>query len=541
MGMVFRKCYTMPVPAGAEIVERDGQRLARWRVRNGQQRSAEVVDGADGRLRVRGQSRSFMARYRDGNGAIVEIATNCRDEIAARAVLAQLERRAELVRAGVMTAAEDNAADHASVPLERHLDAYERHLQAKGGDPRRIAMLRRRLDRMARECRLSRLSALSAGRVEEWLAHQADLDMAPATRNVYRESLVCFGNWCRRTRRLTHNPFIDLPRAEQNADRRHRRRALTQAELLRLLRVASTRPLAEYGREVVAKPEDTPRAPPSRATWGRRPLTLDGLDAAMQRARDALKENPAFIAQREREGRERALIYKTLALTGLRRGELASLTVSQIDFSGRVAFVVLNAADEKNRQGSTIPLRADLAIDIRAWLDDELEPLRERCRRLGQPVPARLPAGTPLFHMPTGLTRIFDRDLAVAGIAKRDERNRVVDIHALRVTFGTHLCAAGVPLRTAQAAMRHSKSELTANIYTDPKLLDVAGAIEQLPDLAVSTSAERVGAQLRARSAKRRGARAGDAGRARAPRDRELSAEHAAPDGAPRPHTGTFH
>ena len=85
----------------------------------------------------------------------------------------------------------------------------------------------------------------------------------------------------------------------------------------------------------------------------------------------------------------------------------------------------------------------------------------------------------------SGLTRIFDRDLAAACIPKYDERNRVVDVHALRVTFGTHLCAAGVALRTAQAAMRHSKPELTANIYTDPKLLDVAGAINALPELAL--------------------------------------------------------
>lgn len=92
--------------------------------------------------------------------------------------------------------------------------------------------------------------------------------------------------------------------------------------------------------------------------------------------------------------------------------------------------------------------------------------------------------------MPSGLTRIFDRDLAVAGIAKRDERDRVVDIHALRVTFGTHLCAAGVPLRTAQAAMRHSKPELTANIYTDPKLLDITGALAALPSLTNQTAAQ---------------------------------------------------
>jgi hypothetical protein len=31
--------------------------------------------------------------------------------------------------------------------------------------------------------------------------------------------------------------------------------------------------------------------------------------------------------------------------------------------------------------------------------------------------------------------------------------------------------------------MRHSKLELTMNVYTDPELLDVAGVLEALPRL----------------------------------------------------------
>src|SRR5439155_8608322 len=50
-------------------------------------------------------------------------------------------------------------------------------------------------------------------------------------------------------------------------------------------------------------------------------------------------------------GRERALIYKTLVLTGLRKGELASLTVASLSLDGAVAFAQLDAADEKNREG----------------------------------------------------------------------------------------------------------------------------------------------------------------------------------------------
>ena len=353
-------------------------------------------------------------------------------------------------------------------------------------------MLRQRLERLARDCRFSRLNKVSAGPIERWLVEQAEAGMAAATRNGYREALVCFGNWCRRTHRLTNHPFADVPRADQKVDRRHQRRALTEAELMRLLKVARLRPLAEFGREITPTMDDPKRPPRSRATWKRQPLNFENIDAAVERARGALKDNTDLIAQLERTGRERALIYKTLVLTGLRKGELASLTVGQLEFAGPVAYAILNPADEKNRQGSNIPLRADVAADLSSWLKDRLDELQEEARKRGEAIPMRLPASTPWFRIPSGLTRILDRDLAAAGIPKRDERNRVVDVHAFRVTFGTHLCAASVPLRTAQAAMRHSKPELTANIYTDPKLLDVAGAIAALPALTLSTqNAER--------------------------------------------------
>ena len=48
------------------------------------------------------------------------------------------------------------------------------------------------------------------------------------------------------------------------------------------------------------------------------------------------------------------------------------------------------------------------------------------------------------------------------------------------------LASIGTPAllpRTAQAAMRHSTIDLTMNVYTDPRLLDVARALEALPGL----------------------------------------------------------
>jgi hypothetical protein len=51
MGTVFKKQTTRPVPTGAEIVVKNGERLARWRVR-GKLRTAQLTTGADGGDRI---------------------------------------------------------------------------------------------------------------------------------------------------------------------------------------------------------------------------------------------------------------------------------------------------------------------------------------------------------------------------------------------------------------------------------------------------------------------------------------------------------
>jgi hypothetical protein len=42
--------------------------------------------------------------------------------------------------------------------------------------------------------------------------------------------------------------------------------------------------------------------------------------------------------------------------------------------------------------------------------------------------------------------------------------------------------------------MRHSDPSLTANVYPDPKLLDVAGAVASLPELPLDGAGERTAA-----------------------------------------------
>ena len=49
--------------------------------------------------------------------------------------------------------------------------------------------------------------------------------------------------------------------------------------------------------------------------------------------------------------------------------------------------------------------------------------------------------------------------------------------------------------RTAQAAMRHSSIDLTMNVYTDPRLLDVHGALDSLPTLSLDQTHEQTEAK----------------------------------------------
>src|SRR5207245_6207464 len=139
------------------------------------------------------------------------------------------------------------------------------------------------------------------------------------TRNSYLGSLLAFCNWCVETSRLTSNPFDAVPKANEKADPRRQRRAMVEPELVKLLAVARERPL---------------------------------LDALTVRKGPRKGERYANVRPEVRErlellGRERALIYKTLLLTGLRKGELASLTVASLSLDHDVAFVQPNAADAK--------------------------------------------------------------------------------------------------------------------------------------------------------------------------------------------------
>src|SRR5690242_9216767 len=119
MGTVFKKQTTRPLPPQAEIIVRKGERFARWKDRRGKARTAPLTMGQDGRERIVTESPFYVAKYRDGGNVVRVVPTGCRDETAARQVLADLERKAELIRSGVMTSQESAVSTHQATPLAK--------------------------------------------------------------------------------------------------------------------------------------------------------------------------------------------------------------------------------------------------------------------------------------------------------------------------------------------------------------------------------------------------------------------------------------
>jgi len=466
MATIYRKKYPIPMPPGAEIITRRGQKLARWQSGKGQVRTAEVLD--DGHVQF--VSDCWYVRYRDANGVMRRESTGCRDKQAAEKFLADILAGVDKVKAGVMSAEEMAAGDRLEEPIGRHVEDYLAQLTVKTVrgrrvSPKHVAHVREHLDRVVRECRFNRLKDISRQALQRWMnklasqprdAEDSDSEpLAARTINMHRAAIVAFCGWCVSEGRLPAHPLAGLPKAEESEPAR-KRRPLTEEEITRLLRTAQERPL----REAV-----TIRTGKNKG----KPLARVGDE---QRWR------------LERAGRERALAYKFMTLTGLRRNEMATLTVGALCLDEDNPYVKVEGGHAKSGKAAALPLRGDLADDLRK----HIACMAAEGRRQESPLPpgccsaVSVPPGRPLFSIDwRNLLRTFNLDLAAAGIAKKDAQGRTVDVHSLRHTFATLLARKGVMPATAQKLMRHSDIRLTMNVYTHLDLADTAGAVAALP------------------------------------------------------------
>ena len=159
------------------------------------------------------------------------------------------------------------------------------------------------------------------------------------------------------------------------------------------------------------------------------------------------------------------MLYRVAVETGLRRGELASLTRGSFDLDPKHPTVAVEAGYSKHRRRDVLPLRRDTAADLRNLLACKLPD----APAFNVPVDkhesvdvfrADLAAGRAawLEKAPTAEER-KNRE-ATSFLMYVDAAGRFADFHSLRHTCGSLLAASGVHPKVAQSIMRHCTIDL---------------------------------------------------------------------------------
>ena len=161
------------------------------------------------------------------------------------------------------------------------------------------------------------------------------------------------------------------------------------------------------------------------------------------------------------------MLYMMALTTGLRAGELASLSWRSLDLGKSEPSVTVLAAYAKNGKEATLPLRQDVAEEFRQWFSNEDFPPDSRV--------------FPGFNKHDGAA-ILREDLEAAGIDYQDAAGRYVDFHALRHCF-ISLVGKTASIKETQSLARHSTVTLTLDTYSHIGLSDERQAVERLPEL----------------------------------------------------------
>ena len=341
-----------------------------------------------------------------------------------------------LRREGVVDAKAEELTRRATLPLEAELQAYANKLTAADRKPKHITTTTGYIRTMADACGFATLGDITPDPVNRYAAELRESGRSARTVHAHLTAMKSFTRWLARHGKLPADPLASVSKPNPKADRRRERRPLLPDEWPWL------RDAATHGRD------------------------RGGMS-----------------------GPERALLYELALQTGLRAGELRSLTRGRLHLEGTTPCVTCRANSTKNAKPPRQHVTPDLADRLRDHARGKL-------------------TGARLFDMPpeTDTADMLRADLADARTAYIDathhdpqqqqqqrreddflhERNHdgeVLDFHALRHTCGAWLAMRGVHPKAVQAVMRHSTITLTMDTYGHLFPGTEADAVARLADV----------------------------------------------------------
>jgi len=358
---------------------------------------------------------------------------------------ANLEAEADRRRRGLVDPLEQQRAEAARKPViirdavgkivGGHLRDFADGLAARGVTAGHAAAKLAQAARIIDLTGAQRISELTPSRVQTALKALRDgagdePGLSAQTCLHYLRSVKQFSAWLVRDRRTKDDALAHLAGFNVPSDRRHRRRALSDDEIQRLVTAA--------------------------------------------------EKAPAF---RRMSGPDRALVYAFAAATGLRANELRSLTPASFDLDSDPATVTLEAGCSKHRREDVQLIPDDLAAMLRPWLAGRpagkpVFPLPDKTSRM---LRADLAAARTAWLEEAQTAQERQTREASAFLSYRDTGGLVFDFHALRGQFITAVVRGGASVKVAMDMARHSDPRLTLGAYTHLATADKRAALASVP------------------------------------------------------------
>jgi integrase len=370
--------------------------------------------GTPGARKRKERSPIYYGSYRDpSTGQVVPPVPLYTDKEASKRELGELVKKAERREVGLSSPYEREVKR----PLAEHLADYEAKLQSGQRSAGHVRRTMAFINDVCEAAEFRKLTDFNAEAVNRYAAGLREKGRAARTIQARLVAVKGFTRWAAQQGKLPADPLASVQRPSVQADRRLRRRMLL----------------------------------PDEWAWLRTVTLADG------ETRHGL---PPL---------ERVTLYATAIQTGLRSGELRTLTRGKLHLDASPPFIVCPAGSTKNRKDARQYIQADLAESLR--------------RHVATKAPQ-----APVFAMPrdTEVATMLRADLAAARkawlkaaqnaseriereqsdfLAEANHERERLDFHGLRHTCGAWLAKSGAHPKAVQAVLRHSTITLTMDTY----------------------------------------------------------------------------
>ena len=293
MASIFKRVRKKPIPSGAEIVQKRGKRVAVWKSRGRTKRAELTPEGTA----VLIPDANYTVEWFNCEGKR-QRCSGGPDKDAAEQLGRQKETEAMQRRRGLIDPAQEQLAGERKRPLSEHLDGFEAKMRADGRDDNHVVDTLRYIRLVTVGC--ERIGDISADMVNAFASDLRAKGRSARTVGAYITAMKSFTRWMAVHGKLPADPLASVQRPNAKADRRQERRMLL----------------------------------PDEWTW-LRTVTL--------------------ATDTERHGMtagERVTLYATAIQTGLRAGELRSLTRGRLFLVSDPPYVDLQGQVNEERERS---------------------------------------------------------------------------------------------------------------------------------------------------------------------------------------------